>query len=204
MDRTFWLGIVVSSSDKKRLPALAVKLFEQGRYRTLRDDGAFPRLWVFGYDMDNMKARAWVEKTIPLIYDFEHAEDFDFAVEALILTANYTARNTVSACKAALFRNPKEARGDTSHIEEACWRASANYFHEIVRDLAAGKSTQASLKEPWLKRLFSVTLKVFDDELATRPLGTVDPWQIAKARKDLALFNRPGGKKIQKIWNLEA
>jgi CRISPR system Cascade subunit CasA len=60
-----WGGVENSTDgNTKRLPATVVEQFRS----VVREDG---RLWAFGYDMENMKARCWYESTMPLI----HAED---------------------------------------------------------------------------------------------------------------------------------
>ena len=51
-----WLGLAVSddSGKAKKAPALVVQKY-QHRWRAIGDKSMNPRLWAFGYDMDNMK-----------------------------------------------------------------------------------------------------------------------------------------------------
>lgn len=57
-----WLGLVQQDGSEK-MPARVVHEF----YERWKSGWQF-RLWAFGYDMDNMKARCWYESTMPLLY----------------------------------------------------------------------------------------------------------------------------------------
>jgi len=59
-----WLGLVVAAPDGLRLPAETVAHWRTSRSEVLGTDAA--RLLAGGYDMDNMKARAFVESEMPL------------------------------------------------------------------------------------------------------------------------------------------
>ena len=59
-----WLGLVMQSPDGLRLPAEAISTWRRDRMRDAGPDEG--RLIAAGYDMDNMKARAFVESEMPL------------------------------------------------------------------------------------------------------------------------------------------
>lgn len=62
-----WLGLVVSEDSGIQPAQIVRKALQRVVYPSVRKVlGTQMRLWAFGYDMDNMKARAWHESQMPL------------------------------------------------------------------------------------------------------------------------------------------
>lgn len=69
-----WLGLVVSEDGGTQPARVVRKALQRVVYPSARRIvGPHVRLWAFGYDMDNMKARAWRESQMPL-YLSQHSE----------------------------------------------------------------------------------------------------------------------------------
>ena len=73
-----WPGLAIESADGLRECAAAVRGW--GNRQRLIGPPREPRLHAFGYDMDNMKARAWVEGEMPL-WCFGDSETFEACEE---------------------------------------------------------------------------------------------------------------------------
>src|SRR5690606_33171387 len=111
-----WLGLVQGAETKavRREPARVVQAFWEKRGRDVEGQH---RVWAFGYDMDNMKARCWYDSTIPLYHlPPEPRRLFGDNVGKLILAATEVASNLRGALRKAWFRRPQDKGGDTSFI----------------------------------------------------------------------------------------
>ncbi len=67
-----WLGLTLGANERVPDAALVVKRYMRQR-RTLPLGAEQARLWCFGYDLDNMKARCWYDSILP-VYGFESDE----------------------------------------------------------------------------------------------------------------------------------
>src|SRR5690606_39018400 len=114
-------------------PARVVSHALESRRRQL---GGTLRLWAFGYDMDNMKARCWYESSLPL-YGLGECPD-RVALDTVATTvatwlagaqqATYSLR---SAVKDAWFGG--DARGDFSAIDAEFWHRTEAPFYRQLR-----------------------------------------------------------------------
>jgi CRISPR system Cascade subunit CasA len=190
-----WLGLVESSGDGQRKPAKVIE-----RFRTLREDG---RLWAFGYDMDNMKARCWYDATMPLLAVRENAEPlFRAWVERLVQAASLAAYDVRQSVKAALFGGT-EVRGDLSFISAHFWSSTeASFYTHIpkLRDLAPTGQGEQSVMESWLSELRNHGFATFDQCTQTGDFDARDPRRIALARNGLA--KALTGKKLRQMMGL--
>ena len=148
-----WLGTVLSTEDdkKKRVVARVVSNYHDRR-RWIGDAdfsadamSSYPQLWVFGYDMDNMKARCWYETTLPLMAT--DADKQDALVEEVGLyidAADDTRRALVSSVKQAWFTRPKDAKGDMSAIGNNFWERTEASFYAALQKLISGEREVAA------------------------------------------------------------
>ncbi len=190
-----WLGLVESSGDGQRKPAKVIE-----RFRTLREDG---RLWAFGYDMDNMKARCWYDANMPLLAVPEEAEPlFKAWVERMVQAANLTAYDVRQSMKSALF-GKAEVRGDLSFVTAHFWSATEGAFYARVqrlRDLAPMGQSEQEVMASWLSELRNHALATFDQYAQTGDFDARDPRRIALARNGLS--KALGGKKLREALGL--
>lgn len=139
-----WLGLVVKDHSGKlhRNPALIVDTYHEKRREWLSDATGTemswePRLWSFGYDMDNMKARCWYESTMPIfnIRDEQELDDIQHYAQLMILAATDVAKTLKSSLKIAWFKRPKDAKGDMSFIDANFWASTETLFFTCLKEL---------------------------------------------------------------------
>lgn len=187
-----WLPWVLglSSDRKKQRSARVVDHFLRERMRVV--PGAL-RLWAFGYDMDNMKARCWYESLLPLYALADCAPDAQKNVESEV--ANWLAAAELAASflrgavKDAWFSG--DARGDLSAVDAAFWNGTQPQFYAQLKRLieAARDGTPTDPlpgREAWLKHLAIAAMKLFDDDfVGTGPVERENPKRVAAAFQQL-------------------
>lgn len=187
-----WLGLVQAAETKtvRREPARIVQAFWEKRSRDVQGQH---RVWAFGYDMDNMKARCWYDSTIPLYHlPPESRKLFEDNAGKLILAATEVASNLRGALRKAWFRRPKDKGGDTSFISAAFWQSTESSFYGALADIHAKLSDSVDLmaaRRAWLCYLNEASLALFDQWALGGPIEDSDPRRIALARHELRKFN---------------
>ena len=97
-----WLGLVQTSEDNngKRKPASVVEHFILERRRDLR-------LWAFGYDMDNMKARCWYDSTMPLLFINDNfQEEYENRISCMVKASKWVCGALLLGCLRASYFEP--------------------------------------------------------------------------------------------------
>jgi CRISPR system Cascade subunit CasA len=194
-----WLGLVQSSDDgrSRREPAAVVA-------RYLRLGGEDVRLWAFGYDMDNMKARCWYDSCMPLtLCSPEIQENFAFHVSALIRAADIAAFETRGQVRKALFKQGSEVKGDFSFITSRFWQETEPGFFTALPHLRAmlQKDEDATpILESWHKLLVQAAEAIFNDLSQTGAFEAADPKRIALAWRGLRMGLY--GKKLKQTLGL--
>lgn len=161
-----WQSLLFDSADVDgSRPAQAV-----AHFRRLRAAGPF-RLIAAGYDMDNMKARGWVQAELPAFPNEALERTRSFAASATD-AADKTAGLVLSSVKSGLFQRPKDAPGDFSHLKHSLWANTQAVFFQIIGEIAEGKGADGpELRERFRQHLRDAALSIFDlacplDELA--------------------------------------
>jgi CRISPR system Cascade subunit CasA len=205
-----WLGLVQASTDKnsKNEPAKVVHLFRQERAADLFGSSKIPfRLWAFGYDMDNMKARGWYEGRMPLIHvDAAIRSDYEIAVSQMVRTASQVGANVRSSVKKALFKPGTEVRGDLSSIDAEFWQNTEPDFYRVLDEIRVAleqKIPVRDLKLRWLKTLSDEGEVIFDRYAQVELISVADPKRIALARRDFKKFSSPNNKIIQDLLDVK-
>ncbi|MGA2914345.1 MAG: type I-E CRISPR-associated protein Cse1/CasA [Methanoregula sp.] len=205
-----WLGLIQNSSEKnfKREPAVVVHVFRKERESDLSEMTASPfRLWAFGYDMDNMKARGWYEGTMPLVHvDKEIRSEYEIRVGQMIKTANLIAFNVLLSIKKALFAQGAEISADLSIIDSEFWQNTEPDFYRILDELCTDLENRQSLnnlKLHWLSTLSREGEILFDRYSQSNLISVADPKRIALARRDFKKFSSPYNKKIIELLDLQ-
>lgn len=156
------------------------------------------RLWIFGYDMDNMKARAWYEKLYPLhiVEDENQRTAFCGRVGEMISLAIQVAGFVQSCVKDAWFDRPADARGDTGFIKDAFFQQTEAVFLSKLNSLKAklNEGDGRDVLQDWHVRLAHHALKLFDHWAARGDIAITDPRRIAEAHRKLR--NLIYGKKL--------
>ncbi len=200
-----WLGLLFEVDQKTTLaPARVIADYSGSRrmrvFSRAKPDGTAHRLWVFGYDMDNMKARSWIDATFPIILprteEGKGVNAYRSRVEQMVQAAEAVANQCARAYKTATVRQGAKTRGDFSFVSEPFWQLTENEFYRLARLFTVERDDEAA-REAWLKHLFKQALAHFDRLLLARPVERVDPEKMAKARRELIMFTSFRGKKMR-------
>lgn len=165
-----WIGLTLQAGESDlRKPAAVVPAF--GR-RVGRRASSGARLHVFGYDMDNMKARGWTESIMPLflVRDAARRRLMRETAARLAKATDLAATTLLDAVKRALFENPAEASGNIGRVRGELWDETESEFYASMARLAAAASQDhAEALADQLCALFRETLRV-------RALAVFDRW----------------------------
>jgi CRISPR system Cascade subunit CasA len=204
-----WLGLVQSDPEAGRMPGRVVQEFTEVRqgwsdlHEVLRHN---PRLWVFGYAMDNMKALFWCESTMPLMQvDERYRPAFEQNVARLIKTADLMRSNLRRCLKQAIFGSAAAVKGDLSFSEDVYWQSTEPFFYSTLRELQEALKTAGDLillKIAWHRRLQDTCQDIFRDLSQSNQMEVVDPKRIALAARDLRIFNSTHSPKICETLDL--
>jgi CRISPR system Cascade subunit CasA len=208
-----WLGWVLGTKrpGQEIVPAEAVRTF-----RSALVEPRQLRLWAFGYDMDNMKARCWYETVFPLFdLPVEHHTSLDTAaaealagiVGTLILTAEEVAKFIRDAVHDA-WTGAGESRGDLGFVEASFWSGTqAQFFSSVEGAIALARhhgrdayDQSASLRGVWLETLRRAALGLFDQLAARGNVEAGNPVKLARAYRNLC--NKLYGRQLQKALGL--
>lgn len=201
----YWSGLVQNDTERGELIALCVMNFKevQRKYTDLHEVFRHPpRLWAFGYDFDNMKARCWYENQMPLI----HVEDeivgiYESTIASLIKIAEIVANNVRLCIKQSMGSNIK---GDLSFIDTRFWTETESDFYLLLDKLnktLKEDSDTLYIKRGWLKTLSEMAETLFDSYSQSNQLDISDPKRIAQAHQSMLFFNSEKYKKIADLLN---
>ena len=187
-----WLAWVLGANTKKSSTRVA-QVVERAISLPHRQTGGGLRLWAFGYDMDNMKARCWYDSTMPIFGLAECTTDARRAMQAelerWLAAAELAATYLRGAVKDAWFS--ADARGDYGHIDAAFWGATEGPFYRQLQALIEAAQQSADYaelpaREAWHKVLVTAALRLFDQSFGgTGPIERQNPRRIALAHRQL-------------------
>lgn len=209
-----WLAWVFGAADEKK-PQRRARIVEHALTQRDRQLGGTLRLWAFGYDMDNMKARCWYESTVPLYgladCDAEAQNQVRAEVTRWLASAETAAFYLRRAVKDAWFG--ADARGDLSTVDASFWSGTEEAFYlRLQRLVEALRGSQPwaeqSEREGWHKALCGKALALFDRTFVgsgpierQKPERAAQAWQQLRAslygpklRETLGLPQPDGGK----------
>jgi CRISPR system Cascade subunit CasA len=194
-----WLGLVQQDAGENRMPARIVHEFYDRR-----KSGWQFRLWAFGYDMENMKARCWYEASIPLLLvDKSIRAEYEERVGGMVRVATEIASNTRSALKKAWFRRPGDAKGDTTFVDNSYWQNTEIDFYTVLNGMKSALESDTDTSEvgnQWLTALCNQSLNLFDCYAWEGAIEDADPKRVVIARKELQQYNR--SKKIKGLLGI--
>jgi CRISPR system Cascade subunit CasA len=195
-----WLAWVTGIQQAKKIvqTASTVNYFFEER-KKYQASGQF-RLWVFGYDMDNMKARCWYETTFPLYSLAASSKNTQAQMQSLtsnkIEAAKQAAFYLRQAVKQAWFGDG-DLRGDLSFVDKMFWDSTETDFYKQLNSLMMQARSDAGIDmddasfiissgEAWHKVLQVHALKLFDvDIVGAGAISQQNPRRIADAHNSL-------------------
>ena len=198
-----WPGLVVQSRDGLRQPARVIRRWGEARARMARATGGnTSRFVAFGYDMDNMKARAWIESEMPLwLADGDAHEWLAGFINRAITGADTVGRLLTSAVKSAWYDNPKNAPGDYGFIAERFFRETEGAFYDALDETLGLIQAQPDCDDPsltarehWAPSMEKAALWLFDEYAPSEGLEDRDMHRHVKAQFQLTLALRGHGK----------
>lgn len=187
-----WLGWIMGITTEKRKQRRASVVDHVLVHRHRHISGQL-RLWTFGYDMDNMKARCWYESALPLFGLADCAPDAHRRVESEVglwlSGAELTAIYLRAAVKDAWFS--RDARGDFSAIDSSFWGRTEAGFYRNLKCLIDSVSDDhemntVQVRDSWQRLLIKSATNLFDEEfVGAGQIERQNPHRIAKAFQQL-------------------
>ena len=154
------------------------------------------RLAAFGYDMDNMKARAWIESEMPLwhLENTASRERLEQFIGRAVAGADTATRLLTMAVKSALYDLPKKASGDYGFIAERFYRETEPAFYASLREAVRaieedpdGDDPALQARERWAPIMADAALRLFDEYAPMDGLEDRNMERHVKARFFLVL-----------------
>lgn len=199
-----WISLAfIQPADALRRPATVVARFKLDRMKAIHAPEV--RLHAFGYDMDNMKARGWVESQRPLLI-VDGAEMNRLLLDtarALSEATDLGARELVTAGKTALFHRSEDARGDLSQYRSEVWDSTESLFFDVMGRIASSDVSTVDIdpfKREFLKQLEVTTLGIFDRWCPMATVAGEHVFRLVRARFTLLNAFRGNSKAGDKIF----
>ncbi|QIG50139.1 type I-E CRISPR-associated protein Cse1/CasA [Nordella sp. HKS 07] len=178
-------------------PASCVAIAVAGRLPSLPGFGSrHPRLAATGYDMDNMKARGFVEARMPIFLPKpEWQQQFYQAAANLVASAELVARLTASSVRHAFEGDHGDAKSTPYEgLRERFYAETENEFYGTLRQIEESAAFDGAA---WLRILRGTALRLFDEKvpLENLPDKLIDRSVKARAGLTAALagFGKVGG-----------
>ncbi len=187
-----WLGTVINDKTKGTQISRNVTLFSgrtpPGKVRQIYSGhGGRPRLWLFGYDMDNKKPRCYYQGTMPIITTGEDwAATFEDLAAGMVRAASEAANNVRWCVKVALFDNPSDVKGDLSVITARFYQATEEPFFQGLEKAAAALTDggdTAAIRQQWHETLTTTGKRLFDEYSQIDHIDAIDAERAVRARR---------------------
>ena len=187
-----WLAWTLGAASERQTTRVA-QVVDRALALPIRTTGGPLRLWAFGYDMDNMKARCWFESTLPVYGLGDCDNDARNGVKAEVgrwlAAAELAGSYLRGAVKDAWFS--ADARGEFRHVDATFWAATEAEFYQHLQaliDTAAANTEHPALpaREAWHAVLTHTVLNLFDTHfVGTGAVERQNPRRVALAHRQL-------------------
>jgi CRISPR system Cascade subunit CasA len=184
-----WVAIALPDTTGTRRPARCVDDWRQ-RSAEFPPEQVRPRLLAAGYDMDNMKARAFVESEMPLPGGNPAAAEIVAEVARRLVEAAGIAASALrtSVRQARYNRDTSLDSASLAVVYESFWTATQDRFFALLSNNAADgwEAALGALAAPWRTALKATALRLFDEAAPLDPsAASCDPKRIVEARRNL-------------------
>ncbi len=196
-----WLGLALGSDEGPALAGTVVRYFNRHSrdLKRLAPAACGARLWCFGYDMDNMKARCWYDATLPLpSVDPTDLPYLNEAVEAVLDSAGEMAALTRKQAGAATH---PDGAADPA-VMRRFWQATEAGFYLFLQramDGVAEKKAVGEAAQQWLGGARARALEIFDSYARSVPIESGDMQAVVVARHGLEQSLFAG--RSRQLWN---
>jgi len=207
-----WLGLVVNDGAGLRRPAPSVAVWRDDD--RAKDAATATRLLAAGYDMDNMKARSFVECEMPLptAPNAQTRQRLDTLATRLVRAAEQVASLLRFAVRNALFSADAKVKLEAealSALRERLWaQTEAAFFAALDREAKRDVASSEGIEErQWLELLRTLALTLFDEAAPMEPdsapltrQGETVP-RLVRARRNLLFALLGFGKDGEALFN---
>ena len=195
-----WVGMIFGDAATTRRTASSVHVFREKRLYQVAEHGDMVRwrLLAAGYDMDNMKARGFVESEMPVIEpgDSRRKTEFVLLLRQLIEAATETASLLGRSVRRALFSDGAKVALDAgllTTVRARFWGSTETAFLWHAQTAAGPEFDLETLRRAWLRDLSRAAKALFAEAAPIDATGADRrPDRIAAAARglDLALHGR--------------
>lgn len=187
-----WISLAFGNDQGESAASVIRSFFEHKVFKV--ENISHPRVWCFGYDMDNMKARCWYDQTMPMVILPENKRLFFIGyIQSMINATNDTIKILRDQVKAAWFARPKDAKGDMSFIYTTFYEETEVQFFNIAEKLRSAiefdLKTDHLLIE-WHDFIISSAELIFDRFALQNTDEVKNMKRIAEASKSLSAILR--------------
>lgn len=161
-----WDNLTLSSTKEGQNAAMVVRHYYRIAEELKRELIQLPQLWVFGFEMDNMQARAWHNNYTPIFQlAINTQNELLQEVKYLQKLASEILTQSKKYIKEAWFTRPKDVSGDLSFIDDQFWQKTEAVFYESVAEMVKNSpdiQLSPDSAQQWLSHISQVALKLFD------------------------------------------
>lgn len=195
------------TTGKEAAKAVTAAWGKEARLRKAFGSENARRIWVFGYDMDNMKARRWLDGTAPLYNIGDLGQEkivlFQERVQGLVEAANYVVGQLVAALKKLVTDNPKKKVGNFDSERERFWSDTEPAFYKALAELVLDPGAE----EPALRFGLVLHQHAKDAITAHRDFYPIesdikDLDVLVKTYDEVCKYTHPNGKKLSQLLGI--
>ncbi|ABD41120.1 CRISPR-associated protein, Cse1 family [Methanospirillum hungatei JF-1] len=202
-----FMGLIIPDSSRNIKVSRTVTNFQNNIIRLKRKSFKKVRLWSFGYDMDNAKARCWYESRMPiyLLDDEKKRELFENIVSNLIFTAEYVLQSLAGSIKDAISGHGNKGK-EPVDLRSRFWNETEELFYATLDRLffSLGNVEQIDqIKREWYRMLVGHSVLLFDYYTQVSLISDLnDPKSVIDARIKFKKFTGENTKKVISLLGL--
>ena len=156
--------------------------------------------WNAGYDLSNIKARAWYEAVMPVYPLDNHQATF---VKSFVENAIAAAQDCISSLRKGIKtawykREVKEVKGDFSFLDRDFYSKTERDFYRTLDTLVkyvGDDNARSECAKEWEKIIKHKTLEIFDSWALSEQEDGLDMKRVISGRGELVRgFNRASKK----------
>lgn len=202
----------------KGVAALVIREWQKRKDKIRRKLFHPEQIIALGYDLDNAKARQWIEVEIPFLPLYgtnSQAKNLVAEVTKLVGSTDETSRKLLYYAKIAIYglktdagyKNPDNLPMDTfKEIGDSLWNKTEAQFRSIIdeaQELILNDMETTELRIKWRDFLKKSAGDIFEDSIDIDGLCVENPHRVLWARKHLSdEFNNSKKASVTKVLQL--
>lgn len=186
-----WMMLSFHQDDKDTISPYTVEYSQMkgnARRDIISERGSIT--WNAGYDLSNMKARAWYEAVMPVYPLDSHQAIF---VKSFVENAIAAAQDCISSLRRGIKtawykREAKEVNGDFSFLDKDFYSRTERDFYRILDTLVKNVGDDNARSEcalEWKNIIKYKTLEIFDSWALSEQEEGLDMKRVISGRKEL-------------------